>query len=154
MNYKPNIKRLQGFTVIELMISVAFIAFLLTIALPSYQNYQVKVDLGKAINDIEIISLTIKNDLIDTGSLPDSLSSIGMDGLTDPWGNPYEYINHDTAPPGHRRKDKNLVPINNDFDLYSVGEDGVSSPPLTSSRSHDDIIRANNGSWIGKAEDY
>ena len=52
------------------------------------------------------------------------------------------------------RKDKNLVPINTDFDLYSLGKDGLSAGPLTAKDSRDDIVRANNGAFIGRAEDY
>jgi general secretion pathway protein G len=46
------------------------------------------------------------------------------------------------------------VPINTDFDLYSVGPDGNTQPPLTAPVSRDDIVRANDGRFIGKAEDY
>ncbi len=52
------------------------------------------------------------------------------------------------------RKDKFLVPINTDFDLYSMGEDGKSVPPLTAKASRDDIIRANDGGYIGPASGY
>ncbi len=53
-----------------------------------------------------------------------------------------------------KRKDKNLVPVNNDFDLYSMGEDGKSVAPFAAKHSRDDIVRANNGNFIGLAEDY
>jgi general secretion pathway protein G len=46
------------------------------------------------------------------------------------------------------------VPINTDFDLYSMGPDGRSAPPLTASDSRDDIVRANNGRFVGIAADY
>jgi general secretion pathway protein G len=49
------------------------------------------------------------------------------------------------------RKDRFLVPINSDFDLYSMGKDGESVPPLTAQKSRDDIIRANDGAYIGPA---
>ena len=35
-----------------------------------------------------------------------------------------------------------------------MGEDGSSVPPLTAAASKDDIIRANDGKWVGKGEDY
>jgi general secretion pathway protein G len=44
--------------------------------------------------------------------------------------------------------------LNSDYDLYSMGEDGESVPPLTAKQSRDDIIRANNGGFIGLAADY
>jgi general secretion pathway protein G len=52
------------------------------------------------------------------------------------------------------RKDKNLHPLNTDFDLYSLGPDGESRLPLTAGPSRDDILRANNGAFIGRAENY
>jgi general secretion pathway protein G len=55
---------------------------------------------------------------------------------------------------GKKRKDRNLVPLNSDYDLYSQGPDGNSVSPLTAAASQDDIIRANNGGFVGKAEDY
>jgi general secretion pathway protein G len=80
-----------------------------------------------------------------------------MDELKDPWGNPYQYLSFETVKgndKGKFRKDRNLVPINSDYDLYSMGPDGKSSGPLTAAASRDDIIRAGNGSFVGIAEDY
>ena len=73
---------------------------------------------------------------------------------TDPWGNPFQYTNLGTAPPGAARKDKFLVPINSDFDLYSMGPDGESVAALTAKPSRDDIIRANDGGFVGLASEY
>ena len=47
-----------------------------------------------------------------------------------------------------------LVPLNSDFDLYSMGPDGESEPPLSRPVSRDDIIVANDGDFIGIAKDY
>ena len=47
-----------------------------------------------------------------------------------------------------------MVPINSDFDLYSMGKDGKSQTPLTAKASHDDIIFANNGEYVGRASEY
>jgi general secretion pathway protein G len=56
---------------------------------------------------------------------------------------------------GQARKDRNVVPVNTDFDLYcSKGPDGRSAPPLTAAMSRDDIVRASNGRYIGEAEGY
>ena len=44
--------------------------------------------------------------------------------------------------------------MNSDFDLYSVGNDGDSESPLSAKASRDDIVRANNGAFIGLGEDY
>jgi general secretion pathway protein G len=46
------------------------------------------------------------------------------------------------------------VPINSDYDLFSVGLDGSSLAALTAIVSKDDIIRANDGGFIGLAANY
>jgi len=55
---------------------------------------------------------------------------------------------------GQARKDRFLVPLNSDYDLYSKGQDGESVAPLTAAKSRDDIIRANDGGFIGLASEY
>jgi general secretion pathway protein G len=77
-----------------------------------------------------------------------------MNLLLDPWGAPYVYLNLDGVPIGLMRKDQALVPINSDYDLYSKGPDGASVAPLTAMASRDDIVRGNNGAFIGVAADY
>ena len=52
------------------------------------------------------------------------------------------------------KRDRNLWPLNTDYDLYSLGADGKTSRLLSSPESQDDIIRANNGQFIGLASDY
>lgn len=46
------------------------------------------------------------------------------------------------------------MPINSDFDLYSMGADGKTAAPITSTAGKDDVIRANDGGYIGVAEKY
>jgi general secretion pathway protein G len=55
---------------------------------------------------------------------------------------------------GQPRKDHFLHPINSDFDLHSMGKDGDSVAPLTAQKSHDDVIRANDGSYYGLASKF
>jgi general secretion pathway protein G len=43
---------------------------------------------------------------------------------------------------------------NTDYDLYSSGPDGASVGPLTAKASRDDILRANNGRFVGPASAY
>ncbi len=88
---------------------------------------------------------------------PNSLADINMAGKLDPWNHPYKYLNLSPVPHGMNgkvRKDKNLVPINSDFDLYSMGKDGASQAPLTAAASRDDVVRANDGRFVGLASDY
>jgi general secretion pathway protein G len=55
---------------------------------------------------------------------------------------------------GKVRKDRNLHPLNRDFDLYSMGKDRKSVSPLTGGPSRDDVVRASNGSFVGLGKDY
>jgi general secretion pathway protein G len=64
------------------------------------------------------------------------------------------YLNLQGPNKGLARKNKNLTPLNSDFDLYSMGKDGDSSAPLTAQTSRDDVIRANDGRFLGLASDY
>jgi general secretion pathway protein G len=55
--------------------------------------------------------------------------------------------------PSGARRDRFLVPLNSTFDLYSTGPDGSTVPPLSGPGS-DDIIRANDGGYIGLASKF
>ena len=80
---------------------------------------------------------------------------LGAELPKDPWGRDYQFLNF-SAPGanGQIRKDHNLHPLNTDFDLYSLGKDGKSQAPLTAKASHDDVIWARDGAFVGLAEDY
>jgi general secretion pathway protein G len=144
-----------GFTLLELLLVVALIATLAAMGLPTYFHALEKARVTRAIGDIKNISITINIRLLQSGTYPASLSEVDSDQLLDPWGHPYEYLNlADAKNHGKSRKDKNLVPLNADFDLYSMGRDGSSVSALTAKASQDDIVRANNGGFIGLAADY
>jgi general secretion pathway protein G len=144
-----------GFTLLELLIVVALIGTLAAISIPIYFRALDKARTTRAIADIKNISITINVRQLLTGTYPDSLAEVGFDHLMDPWGHPYEFLNlSEETNRGKARKDKNLVPLNVDYDLYSVGKDGASVSALTAKASQDDIVRANNGGFIGLAADY
>lgn len=137
-----------------MLISIAVIGVLAAIALPAYGRYQERVRIDQARRDITVLATNIKLRWEDARAYPASLADAGLGSPLDPWGRPYQYLNLETAAPGLARKDRNLVPINTDFDLYSMGPDGASQPPLTAQASRDDIVRANNGTFVGVAADY
>jgi general secretion pathway protein G len=146
--------RRRGFTLVELVLILAIVGVLATLAASTYQGYRDRLKLNQAVSDIAMLSTSITEFRADHRRLPADLAEIGRSTMLDPWGNPYQYVNHDTASNGSFRKDKNIVPINSDFDLYSNGKDGASQAPLTAQASRDDIIRANDGAFIGLASVY
>lgn len=153
MNSYSNMRSKNGFTLIELLLAVAMFVVLTTIAYPSYRSVIDEQKTNHAIADITRIGLMLQNYFFRTERLPADLKNFG--DVIDPWGNEYQYTNISLVKgKGELRKDRNLVPINTDFDLYSMGPDSKSVPPLTAKSSRDDIVRANNGSFVGKAEDY
>ena len=146
--------RIKAFTIIELLITISILGVLASITVPIYTQYKVKLNNAIAVTDIINIQVTVESYFQAKDVYPDALTDIGMDLLLDPWEAPYEYLNLAGVPIGQMRKDQALVPINSDYDLYSKGSDGASFKPLTAAPSRDDIVRANNGSFIGLASDY
>lgn len=150
-----NNKKIAGFSLLELLITVSIIGLLSAVALPSYRNYVDNVDTALTIADIEMIDQAIERYFVNDFVYPLSLDAAGVGTLQDPWGSTYQYLLFDeNTRRGDMRKDKNLVPVNDDYDLYSMGKDGATAMPFTSRRGGDDIVRANNGRYIGIAKDY
>ncbi len=158
---------------------IALIGILAGIAIPTYDNYRERVRVATAILGIGVMAKDITGYFTVNGSYPASLADIGQGAMRDPWGNPYQYLRIATAglsetpgsDPGGKsggsssseqdaaaqlkvRKDHFMVPINTDYDLYSVGPDGQSVAPLTARASQDDIIRASDGLFIGRASEF
>jgi general secretion pathway protein G len=148
----------RGFTLVEMVITIMIVGILATIAIPSYLKYLEKNKEATAISDINIIASRLAG-LTMEGALPPDLATINFGNvlpLIDPWGNPYKFLPLFGHPENlnDARKDHNLHPINSDFDLYSMGPDGESHKPLQNAKSRDDIIRANDGAFVGKASTY
>ena len=144
-----------GFTLVELMLVLLILGILFELCVTLYKNYTDRTDIAKASTDIAAMSVEITQYANDHKGLPDTLADIGRAGTKDPWGNAYQYLNHQNLNGnGNVRKDKNIVPINSDFDLYSMGKDGQTQGTLTAGVSRDDIVRANNGRFVGLASEY
>jgi general secretion pathway protein G len=137
------------------MVAIGILAIIAAIGLPSYRSYKQRAYVAAATMDIMTIAAAINRyNTINNASPPD-LATIGLDSVLDPWGRPYVYLSFTgLSGKGKMRKDKNLVPLNTQYDLYSLGADGQSKPPLTVPESKDDVILANDGNYIGLASNY
>jgi len=147
----------MGFTLIELVIAIAIASILATVSVQAYTGYVEDTRVKKAIGDIKLIEVILERHRTDAGRYPDNIAIFGDMIPTDPWGNAYVYLNIENGGKnikGKVRKDKNLTPLNSDYDLYSAGKDGASKLPLPPKVSHDDVIRASNGAYTGLGVDY
>jgi general secretion pathway protein G len=144
----------RGFTIIELMICIAIIGILAAMASLVFAAYRQSARVSRAVSDIHTIQNAITSYEIVENQLPADLSEIRWDTHNDPWGHPYQYTNFETVPKGKWRRDKSLTPINSTYDLWSMGPDGQSQNTLLNPVSKDDIIRANDGLYIGIAALY
>lgn len=153
------IKRYRSiaYTIIEFSMVLLVFGLMYGMMSPIYVEYINDVKAEETETSLETISVDIDDFFYQNGHYPDSLEDVYGEVPLDEWGNPYQYLRIDggsSSGVGQLRKDKNLVPINTDYDLYSMGPDGKSAPPLTANHSRDDIVRARNGTYFGVAEEY
>ena len=145
----------RGFTLAELIVVITIIGILSTIGLSVYKYFIDKARNTRAVAEIRMYEREVMNFLNDTERLPDALAELGLEITQDPWKNPYQYINFDTSPGAEdNRRTKGANPLNTDYDLYSMGKNGISAPVLTDDVSQDDIIRADDGAYTGLASGY
>jgi general secretion pathway protein G len=142
-------------SLLELMLVVGLVAILSAIAVPAYTAYQERARVAQATRDIGEISQRIERFRTAQLRLPEDLEDVEEAGRLDPWGRGYVYYNYDAGEtPDPTRRDRNLRPLNTDYDLYSTGKDGASAKQLSRPESDDDVIRALDGSFIGRGEDF
>ena len=155
--------RQDGVTFLELLIALVVVAILAAVAIPAFgsagpncdspdaqQGPLMRAKIGKITGDIGRIHLAARSFDLSYGRFPDSLVEIGLSDLEDPWGNPYQYLvvlgRQNVGPV---RKDQNLKPVNSGYDVYSMGPDGKTASPFTSTVGADDIVMANDGAYFG-----
>jgi len=168
----------RGFTLIEIAIVIAIIGTLSAIAVPIYLKYRYEAKIVVAVTDIKMIEKQIALYVFDNeGQLPDSLDDLPtLNGPPkDPWGRPYRYLKIAGSTPvpvdpgkptvlgkpaaavppenpnaiGGARKNMMDAPVNQDYDLYSVGKDGKTNFSFRAPVSWDDVVRAYEGRYVG-----
>ena len=151
-------QRTFGFTLIEVIVAMAVLGSLAAIAIPQFSRYRYQAQIAQAIADIRKIDLALRSYRTQNGNLPATLAALAMGDLpTDPWNRAYVYLKIEGVMPPPlvaARKDGFNVPINSDFDLYSKGTDGSTLSPLDVPVSQDDIVRGNDGRYVGLASGY
>lgn len=149
------VPHLRAFTLVEVLIVVVILGILAALAIPALQEAVEKARVVRAIGEVKAIGRDLQEYRFEHGVYPTSLSAVEQGGLVDPWGNAYQYLKLEgTKGKGQARKDRFLVPINSDFDLYSLGADGATAPALTSGPAQDDIVWANDGGFVGLGSQY
>jgi general secretion pathway protein G len=111
---------------VELLIILVLVGTLVSIAVPAYTGYVDKANIAQAKTDIRTLEQVIaRYEANHKDELPDTLADAGAGGFADPWGKPYQYLRIAGANlkgKGKLRKDRFLVPLNSDYDLYSMGK--------------------------------
>ena len=146
-----------AFSLVEFSLVLLITALIISTVGPAYFNLIDEAKTEETEESIEGHAQKIDDFYNINGNYPDSLEEVFSPVPLDPWGNPYQYLRINGGSikgKGNQRKDKNLVPINSDYDFYSMGPDGKSVPPLTANDSKDDIVRGQNGGYFGPASEY
>jgi general secretion pathway protein G len=148
----------KALTLIELLIAMAIVGILSAIAVPLYTGHIDKQRNTTAIIDINNIESQIERFRALKSRPPDDFAEASIVSPSDPWGNAFKYVRLEGLTKHEQdakcRWDKSEKPLNYDYDLYSVGKDGMTKPKLSHTESFDDIIRANGGGYIGLASEY
>lgn len=158
LNHQRGEAMAQAITLVELLIVLAMVGTLAAIGVPAYNNYIDRAKISQAIEDIRFIEAAIEMYRTNEGTLPETLDLVESTNLLDPWDHPYRYLKIQGKTKdelkGKYRHFLSQVPVNLDFDLYSMGEDGKSKPALTAEPSRDDVIRLDGGAYVGTITMY
>lgn len=152
----PVNQRQTGFSTMEMVMTVSVVLLMFALVIPAAREIVNKTRSDNVVVDLEKIQTDISDFMLINRRLPDSLAEIYGDIPRDPWGNEINYLNiadGDESIKFKVRKYKFIKNLNSDYDLFSEGIDGESVQPLTGKSSHDDIVRAKNGLYIGPAEE-
>ncbi|MDO6487951.1 GspH/FimT family pseudopilin [Colwellia sp. 6_MG-2023] len=84
----------KGFTLIELMISIAIVAILSTVALPSMGDFLVKMRVDNEINEVQRLLLTARNMAINTGKNT-TICPLTSGACTNNWGSEISIFTND-----------------------------------------------------------
>ena len=158
-------RRESGFTIFEVLITLIIASILGTLSVWAFgssapdcsnpnakQNPLMRAKIAQVSGDLGEIHMALSRFELSYDRYPNTLAEAGVGDLLDPWGNPYQYLvvlgRTDVGPV---RKDHNLKPVNTGYDIYSMGPDGGTASPFTSTLGKDDVVMANDGDFFGLA---
>jgi general secretion pathway protein G len=150
-SHRPCLNSL-GFTLVELLVCVVILGVLATMVVPAFSSLVNNAKISRCKSELRNLEKDVIAYFIDRGVMPNDLTVINRGTLRDPWGHLYQYANFANGDPP--RLNQFLLNLNSEFDLFSVGKDGLSQQNITDANSLDDIVRAGDGGWVGLAENY
>jgi len=143
----------HGFTLTETLVATALLAVGADAIVGGISGRLERTRIERARQEIGQIETAIELYRTRHHELPGSLTDLGSAVPLDPWGHSYKYVNFDTSGTVGQRNYEGL-PINSEYDLYSLGPDGRTDADLWTETARDDIVRARDGSFVGLARDF
>lgn len=135
-----------GLTLVEVLVTLAIASIVASFAVVTYSGHSERVRVGDAVAEMQGIQLAIaqysnRPDRLAHG-LPESLDELGLpaEQLIDPWGRPYQYSAQ--------------ARLNRDYELFSLGPDGLTGSSDSDNPALDDIVRGSSGAFFGARSDY
>lgn len=153
---------MKGFTLLSLLVAITVAGILWMIGPPLFNSQPIDCkntarSIGY-INRAKLASMTatlgaVHIDL-ERYYLQHNAYPASMDLGLDPWDRPFVYSQPATT--GKARKDHQNHDVNTGGypDVYSLGPDGKTASPFTSTVGCDDFVIAKNGAYIGVAAFY
>jgi len=138
----------RGFTLLEILVVLTILLALSMLGLSTLTEFKTRARVNRAATEIRFLEREINAHALETGNLPGSLADLDID-LLDPWGRAYVYHPYDAGNMRERGGE-----LNNDYDLYSLGLDGEFDQSILQPKGKDDVIRVNEGRWVGLAEKF
>ena len=147
---------------------LAIVGVIALVALPSYSEHKLKTLNSQCISDITYIAEQLEKARAATYAYPERLADLGEMPL-DPWGNEYQYLNllnagdsssatvlnsNGSKAKGDGPRTRKKQNLNSDYDLFCTGPDGAYAANVSAAVSRDDIIRADDGAYIGPVGEY
>jgi len=122
MRVKKSTLTFEGFGLIELLIAITVMGALIAIALPGFNRYRDQQKIAVSVADLRVLDNRLKSHKLRTETFPAAFNELLDRARRTPGDSPifiYGLKARIMAPSRIPCGDKNLNPINSDFDRYS-----------------------------------